>query len=78
MSALWADVPARTLAALAVLALLLMGAPFAVNGYILSVLTIVLYLAFTGQAWNLMLGFAGLLSAVVRALAPQTDEREMR
>lgn len=35
--------------------------PFA-GSYILTVGTIVLYLALLGQSWNLMLGFAGLLS----------------
>jgi len=37
-------------------------APFLASGYVLSVLTLVLYLAFLGQAWNVMMGFAGLLS----------------
>jgi branched-chain amino acid transport system permease protein len=35
--------------------------PYA-NSYVLTVGTIVLYLALLGQSWNLMLGFAGLLS----------------
>ena len=33
-----------------------------VSNYMLSVLIIVLYFAYVGQAWNLMIGFAGLLS----------------
>jgi branched-chain amino acid transport system permease protein len=37
-------------------------APLFVGPYILSVLTLVLYFAYMGQAWNIMMGFAGLLS----------------
>jgi branched-chain amino acid transport system permease protein len=55
-------VPRRALGGLAILLALLAAAPFLVDDYILTVLTIVLYFAYTGQAWNLMLGFAGLLS----------------
>jgi branched-chain amino acid transport system permease protein len=33
-----------------------------VGNYALSVLTLILYLAYTGQAWNVMMGFAGQLS----------------
>jgi branched-chain amino acid transport system permease protein len=47
----------QALGALACLAL-----PFVANGYVLSVATLILYLAFVGQAWNLMMGFAGQLS----------------
>lgn len=43
------------------LAGLIVYPPFA-SSYILTVGTIVLYLALLGQSWNLMLGFAGLLS----------------
>ena len=32
------------------------------NSYVLSVATLVLYLAYVGQAWNVMMGFAGQLS----------------
>ena len=32
------------------------------NGYLLTVLIIIFYFAYTGQAWNLMMGFAGQLS----------------
>src|SRR5262249_18667309 len=37
-------------------------ASFLVNDYLLTVLIVVLYFAFTGQAWNIMMGFAGQLS----------------
>ncbi len=43
------------------LAVLLLLPAFA-NNYLLSVATLILYFAFTGQAWNVMMGFAGQLS----------------
>ncbi len=43
------------------LAVLLLLPAFASN-YALSVATLILYFAFTGQAWNVMMGFAGQLS----------------
>ena len=52
----------RALALLAVVTLALLVAPWLVDSYVLSVLIIVLYFAYVGQAWNLMLGFAGQLS----------------
>ena len=51
---------AWTLAAL--LGLFLVAAPFLLSAYLLSVLILILYFAFVGQAWNLMMGFAGQLS----------------
>ena len=45
----------------ALLAVLLLLPAFAGN-YLLSVATLILYFAFTGQAWNVMMGFAGQLS----------------
>jgi branched-chain amino acid transport system permease protein len=52
----------RATIAMAVFVAVMIAVPFVVSGYLLSVLTLVLYLAFLGQAWNLMMGFAGLLS----------------
>lgn len=49
-------------AALLAFAALLLAVPWIASGYVLSVSIICLYLAYMGQAWNLMLGFAGLLS----------------
>jgi branched-chain amino acid transport system permease protein len=46
-----------TAVAVAALALPLIG-----NSYLLSVATLALYLAYVGQAWNVMMGFAGQLS----------------
>ena len=62
MSRLFEGLPRHGLAMLAAIAGLLVAAPFFVGDYVLSVLIIVLYFAYTGQAWNLMIGFAGLLS----------------
>jgi branched-chain amino acid transport system permease protein len=47
---------------LAALLAVLLVAPWFVSDYLLTVLIVVFYLAFTGQAWNIMMGFAGQLS----------------
>ncbi len=47
---------------LAALAALLVVFPHFAGSYALSVGTLVLYFAYTGQAWNVMTGFAGQLS----------------
>jgi branched-chain amino acid transport system permease protein len=47
---------------LAVLAALLIAFPAFAGPYALSVATLILYFAYTGQAWNVMMGFAGQLS----------------
>jgi branched-chain amino acid transport system permease protein len=52
----------RNIILLAVLFALSLAAPFVVNDYLLTVLIIILYFAFAGQAWNIMMGFAGQLS----------------
>lgn len=62
MNRLFGGVPRRGLALLAVVAAALVAAPYFSSDYVLSVLIIVLYFAYVGQAWNLMIGFAGLLS----------------
>jgi branched-chain amino acid transport system permease protein len=36
--------------------------PAVANSYVLSIATLALYLAYVGQAWNVMMGFAGQLS----------------
>ena len=41
---------------------LLVAAPLFANDYLLTVLILILYFAYTGQAWNIMMGFAGQLS----------------
>ena len=47
---------------LGVLGIFLLILPNIANAYLLSVATLILYLAYTGQAWNVMMGFAGQLS----------------
>ena len=48
--------------ALAILFGLFLLAPLAVGPYLLSLLTVLLTFAYLGQAWNIMMGFAGQLS----------------
>jgi branched-chain amino acid transport system permease protein len=62
MMRLFEGVPRTGLALLAALLVLLVAAPAFANDYLLSVLIIILYFAFTGQAWNVMVGFSGQLS----------------
>ncbi len=49
-------------AILLILGLFLIGIPWMLNHYILSILILSLYFAYVGQAWNLMMGYAGQLS----------------
>ena len=62
MGRLLDGVPRRGLAWLAALLAVLLAAPWLANDYLLTVLIIILYFAYTGQAWNIMFGFAGQLS----------------
>jgi branched-chain amino acid transport system permease protein len=55
-------VPRPALALLALLLLALIVAPWLANDYVITVLIIIFYFAYTGQAWNVMMGFAGQLS----------------
>ena len=52
----------RARAALLLLAGALVALPAFAGNYALSVATLILYFAYTGQAWNVMMGFAGQLS----------------
>ena len=52
----------RGTALLAALLAVLLAAPWLANDYLLTVLILILYFAYTGQAWNIMMGFAGQLS----------------
>lgn len=54
--------PSRPVLLLGILGLALLCAPAFVGSYALSVLILILYSAYTGQAWNIMMGFAGQLS----------------
>src|SRR3954471_22608246 len=55
-------VPRHAMALLAVVLAVLAIAPVFANDYLLTVLILILYFAYTGQAWNIMMGFAGQLS----------------
>ena len=52
----------RAAALLAILAAALLALPAVAGSYVLSVATLILFFAYTGQAWNVMMGFAGQLS----------------
>jgi len=55
-------VPRRALVLLGLFGLFMLMAPALVGDYLLTVLILVLYFAYTGLAWNIMMGFAGQLS----------------
>jgi len=52
----------RSAVALTLLFAAFLIAPFIVNDYLLTILILILYFAYVGQAWNIMMGFAGQLS----------------
>lgn len=54
--------PARSRNALLALLGVLLVLPLGMDRYLTSVLILVLYFAFVGQAWNIMMGFCGQLS----------------
>jgi branched-chain amino acid transport system permease protein len=56
------DATRRSLGLLAALVAFLVAAPLFANDYLLTVAIVIFYLAYTGQAWNIMMGFAGQLS----------------
>src|SRR5437763_1794910 len=56
------DMPARAAAALAGFVLAMATAPLVVGDHLVSVLIVVLFAAYIAQSWNIMMGFAGLLS----------------
>jgi branched-chain amino acid transport system permease protein len=62
MRRLLEGVPRRGLVMLAVLLALLLVFPAFANAYLLTVGFLILYFAYVGQAWNIMMGFAGQLS----------------
>ena len=62
LHALFANSAPRARTALLVLLVLLLLAPLALNRYTLSLMILVLYFAFVGQAWNIMMGLCGQLS----------------
>jgi len=52
----------RAVVLLCVLGAFLVALPAYANAYLISVATLILFFAFTGQAWNVMMGFCGQLS----------------
>ncbi|RAI45079.1 branched-chain amino acid ABC transporter permease [Rhodoplanes roseus] len=62
MISLWRDMNRRGQVTVALAFVLLLFAPVAATRYVLSVLTLILYFVYVGQAWNLMMGYAGQLS----------------
>jgi branched-chain amino acid transport system permease protein len=55
-------VPRLVLILLAVVLAVLIAAPLFAGDYLLTILILMLYFAYAGQAWNIMMGFAGQLS----------------
>ncbi len=52
----------RAISLLATVSVLFLLLPRLANNYLLSVATLFLFFAYTGQAWNILMGFAGQLS----------------
>src|SRR5258708_23664362 len=59
---LWRSVTPRGRIMIALALAILLALPVAADRYVLSVLTLIFYFAYVGQAWNLMMGYAGQLS----------------
>jgi len=57
-----AGVPRRALLLLGLLLIVLVLAPLFAGDYLLTVLILILYFAYLGQSWNIMMGLTGLLS----------------
>jgi branched-chain amino acid transport system permease protein len=62
MTGLWRDMPRLGRALAGALLAALLAAPLFADRYLLSVLILIFYFAYVGQAWNLMMGLAGQLS----------------
>ncbi len=62
MIELWRGLGPRERGLVAGVFVALVAAPAFADRYLVSVLTLILYFAYVGQAWNLMMGFAGQLS----------------
>jgi len=59
---LFYGVPRHALYLLAAVLAGLIATPLFADDYLLTVLIVILYFAYTGQAWNVLMGFAGQLS----------------
>ena len=62
MQLVFSGASGRAWVLLAILFAVLCAAPWLAGDYLLTVLITILYLAYVGQAWNVMMGFAGQLS----------------
>src|SRR5580658_2658324 len=62
MGSLFAGLSRRAAIALGLAIAASLVLPLVANGYLLSVMVVVLFAAYLGQAWNIMMGFAGQLS----------------
>jgi branched-chain amino acid transport system permease protein len=62
MNRLIRDVPPHGLVGLLVLGAVLLVLPLFTANYLIQVMVLVLYFAYVGQTWNIMMGFAGQLS----------------
>ena len=62
MTNIWHNAGARGKLLCLLLLAVLVATPLAADRYLLSVLILVFYFAYLGQAWNLLMGFAGQLS----------------
>jgi branched-chain amino acid transport system permease protein len=62
MAELFAGLSRRGAIALAVVIAVMLVLPLVAGGYVVSVLVVVLFSAYLGQAWNIMMGYAGQLS----------------
>jgi hypothetical protein len=78
MQLVFAGASGRASVLLAILLAVLCAAPWLAGDYLLTVLITILYLAYVGQAWNVMMGFAGQLSlghAIYVGLAARERDR---
>jgi branched-chain amino acid transport system permease protein len=62
LSDLWRSAGPRGLILIGLALAALLAMPLVADRYLLSVLTLIFYFAYVGQAWNLMMGYAGQLS----------------
>jgi branched-chain amino acid transport system permease protein len=62
MARLLHGVPRHALVLLILFLAILIAAPVFADDYVLTILILILYFAYTGQAWNILMGFAGQLS----------------